>query len=178
MDAHGSGGSSPGQGVTPLLCLGIAALLVVSGAGLGIGAAMRAGGHDVMWGGARVAPQASAAHMGAPAEAVPAGFQLTGLPSDTVERYASARANADVYARIPCFCGCAAMLGHRNLKECFVTPNGAWESHAAGCQVCLGEARMVMGMMGRGMGPAMMRGRIVARFGGPSSDAPTMGMSA
>ncbi len=173
-----AGTSRSDRGLAPLLSLGFAALLVISGGAIGLGMAMGGGSHGVMWGGAPVAPpQMPIARAGPPA-APPAGFQLTGLPPDTVERYTSARANADVYAQIPCFCGCATMLGHRNLAECFVAPNGTWESHAAGCQVCLGEARMVMRMMGRGMGPAAMRDRIVAAFGGPTSGAPTMGTSA
>lgn len=169
----------PDQGLAPLLSLGLAALLVVSGAAIGLGVAMRQGSHGVMWGGAPVAPpRASIAPAGAAATVLPAGFQLAGLPRGTVELYTFARANAEVYAQVPCFCGCATMLGHRNLAECFVTPSGTWESHAAGCQVCLGEARMVMRMMGRGMAPPTIRDRIVAEFGGPTLDAPTMGTSA
>lgn len=169
----------PDQGLAPLLSLGLAAVLVVSGAAIGLGVAMREGSHGVMWGSAPVAPpQAPMAPAGAPPTAVPAGFQLAGLPRDTVERYTFARANAEVYAHVPCFCGCSTMLAHRNLAECFVTPSGTWESHAAGCQVCLGEARMVMRMMGRGMAPTTIRDRIVAEFGGPTLNAPTMGTSA
>jgi hypothetical protein len=59
------------------------------------------------------------------------------------------------------------MLGHRNLEDCFVTPDGAWESHASGCQVCIDESQMVTRMMGRGVDPGSMHDRIVASFGGP-----------
>jgi hypothetical protein len=100
----------------------------------------------------------------------PEGFTLA-MPADMVDHYGYARANPDVYTQVPCFCGCQEMLGHRNLEDCFVTPDGAWESHAAGCQVCIDESRMVMRMMGRGMGPQMMRGRIVGEFGGPMMGA-------
>lgn len=172
----GSGGKHPDDNPTPLLSLGFAALLVASGAAIGIGMAIRGGGtNGVMWGGSPVAPPRASVAAPTP---VPAGFQLTGLPSNTVVLYTFARANAEVHAQVPCFCGCATMLGHRNLAECFVTPSGTWESHAAGCQVCLGEARTVMRMMGRGMAPTTIRDRIVARFGGPTLDVPTMGTSA
>ncbi len=100
-------------------------------------------------------------------ELAAAGFQLDGMPADMVAHYEHARANADVYAQIPCYCGCQDMLGHRNLEDCFVTPDGAWESHASGCQVCIDESQMIMRMMGGGMGPGMMRDRIDARYGGP-----------
>lgn len=155
----------------PILSLGLAALLVISGGVVGAGLALGHGSGDVMWGGS---PLAAAAHT---APVAPAGFQLNGLPRATVEAYAFAADHAGVLAQIPCFCGCDRMLGHRDLARCFVTPEGAWESHAAGCDVCLGEARMVMRMMGRGMSPAMMRERIVAEFGGPMKDGPMMGMS-
>lgn len=151
-------------GMAPLVVLGVAALLVAGGGVVGVVAARSRGSHGVMWGGVRM----HAAPVAAPASAgAPTGFQLQGLPPDVVEQYTFARENPDVYAQIPCFCGCQRLLGHRNLADCFVTPQGTWESHAAGCAVCLGESEMVMRMMVRGMGPSMMRERIVERFGGP-----------
>lgn len=146
-------------GLTVVTALGIAVLLIVAGGIAGAWVGLR-GTHPMMWGGpdARVAQAAPDA---------PAGFRLDGMPAHMVAHYEYARANADVYAQIPCFCGCQDMLGHRNLEDCFVTPDGAWESHAAGCQVCIDESQMLMRMMARGMGPQMMRGRIVGEFGGP-----------
>lgn len=143
-------------GVTALAALGVAALLIVAGGVTGVWMGAR-GTHPMMWGGPgpgleRVAPGV---------------FTLDGMPADMAAHYEHARTNADVYAQVPCFCGCQEMLGHRNLEDCFVTPDGAWESHASGCQVCIDESRMLMRMMGRGMGPEMMRGRIVGEFGGP-----------
>ena len=64
--------------------------------------------------------------------------------------------------------GCERMLGHRNLEDCFVTPEGAWESHASGCGICIQESRMLERMMGRGMGAGMMADRVIAAFGGPT----------
>jgi len=58
------------------------------------------------------------------------------------------------------------MLAHRNLEDCFVTPDGGWESHASGCQICIQESQMLMRMMGRGMGAGMMADRVIAEFGG------------
>jgi hypothetical protein len=168
--------AEPGRNLTPFLSLGLAALLVVSGAAIGLGMAMSGGAHRIMWGGSPVA--VARAPEGAPVAAGAAGFQLTALPQATVERYTFAKEHATTYAQIPCFCGCATMLGHRNLAECFVRPDGAWESHAAGCQVCLGESRMVARMMGRGMGPTVMRDRIVAGFGAPMMGGSMMDGSA
>lgn len=143
-------------GFTALAALGMAALLIVAGGVTGVWMGAR-GTHPMMWGGPGPGVERVA----------PGVFTLDGMPADMVAHYEHARANADVYAQVPCFCGCQEMLGHRNLEDCFVTPDGAWESHASGCQVCIEESRMLMRMMGRGMGPEMMRGRIVGEFGGP-----------
>jgi hypothetical protein len=88
------------------------------------------------------------------------------VPAHMVQHYELARANPSIYAQVPCFCGCDDMLGHRNLEDCFVTPDGAWESHAAGCQICIQESQMLMRMMGRGMSAGMMADRVIAEFGG------------
>jgi len=148
-------------GFTVLAALGVAVLLIVAAGAVGVGMAMRGGG-QMMWGGPdpREVPAVQAG-------LAAAGFQLDGMPADMVAHYEHARANAGVYAQVPCFCGCQDMLGHRNLEDCFVTPDGAWESHASGCQVCIDESQMMMRMMGADMDAGMMRDRIVARFGGP-----------
>lgn len=145
-------------GFTALAVLGVAALLIVAGGVTGVWMGIR-GSHPMMWGGPGTAARVELV--------APQGFTLDGMSSDMSAHYGYARANADVYAQVPCFCGCQEMLGHRNLEDCFVTPDGAWESHASGCQVCIDESRMVMRMMDRGMGPQMMRDRIVGEFGGP-----------
>ena len=155
-------GSEPDEapaGFAVLAALGIAALLVVAAGVVGVTMSMSGGSHTVMWGG----PDREEVGV----ELAAAGFQLDGMSAEMVAHYEHARANAEVYAQIPCFCGCQEMLGHRNLEDCFVTPDGAWESHASGCQVCIDESQMVMRMMGRGVGPGMMRDRIVAAYTGP-----------
>jgi len=153
-------------GFTVLAALGIAVMLIVAAGAVGVTIGMRGGSHQMMWGGPdRDEVRAVQAGLAA------AGFQLDGMPADMVAHYEYARANAEVYAQIPCFCGCQDMLGHRNLEDCFVTPDGAWESHASGCQVCIDESQMLMRMMGRGMGPGMMHDRIVAAYTGPMMGA-------
>jgi hypothetical protein len=84
-----------------------------------------------------------------------------------VQHYELARANQGIYSQVPCFCVCDELLGHRNLEQCFVTPDGAWESHAMGCSICIKESQMLMRMMGRGMSPQMMAERVIAEYGGP-----------
>lgn len=68
--------------------------------------------------------------------------------------------------RIRCFCGCAKGLEHRHLLDCFVRPDGSgWESHATGCAVCQGEARMALRMLEEGTSIDEVRRRIVEEFG-------------
>jgi hypothetical protein len=150
------------EGLMVFAALGVAVLLVVAAGAIGVSMGLRGGTHQMMWGG----PDRRVEHA-VVAPAATMGFQLDGLPAMVVDHYRFARANAGVYQQVPCFCGCQDMLGHRNLEDCFVTPDGAWESHAAGCAVCVDESQMVIRMMSRGMGPQMMSERIVAEFGGP-----------
>ena len=150
-------------GLSVLAALGVAVVLIVAGAAVGVTMSVRGGTHAMMWGG----PDARQAEAGADAGPAVDGFGLEGMAAHMVAHYEFARANPQAYEQIPCYCGCQTMLGHRNLEDCFVTPDGAWESHASGCQVCIDESRMVMRMMGRGMGPGMMRDRIVAAYESP-----------
>ena len=40
----------------------------------------------------------------------------------------------DLLVALPCFCGCVSYApAHRSLYDCFVRPDGAFETHAAGC---------------------------------------------
>ena len=146
------------QGVVAAGTMAVAVVLMVAAGVVGVTIGMSGGTHWIM--GEREA--ASAPVMMAAAE----GFQLDMVPAHMVQHYEFARANPGVYAQVPCFCGCDQMLGHRNLEDCFVTPDGAWESHAAGCQICIQESQMLMRMMGRGMSVGMMADRVSAEFGG------------
>ena len=154
------------QGLVSAVALGIAALLIVAAGVVGVTMSMRGGSHEMVWGGPGAAQAAPSTE-----HAMPAGFQLDGMPAHMIAHYEYAKANAGVYAQVPCYCGCQEMLAHRNLEDCFVTPDGAWESHASGCQVCIDESRMIMRMMGRGMGPRTIHDRIVAHYGGPVMSA-------
>lgn len=155
---HESRSEESRQGVIALGTLGVAVLLMVAAGIVGVAIGMRGGTHWMMGG----RGTASAPAMMAAAE----GFQLDMVPEHMVQHYELARANPTIFSQVPCFCGCQEMLGHRNLEDCFVTPDGAWESHASGCQICIQESRMLMRMMGRGMGAGMMADRVIAEFGG------------
>lgn len=142
-------------GVIALGTLGAAVLLMVAAGVVGVMIGNRGTTHAAM-----MAAQ--------PVPAVEAGgFTLDMVPAHMVQHYELARANPKIYSQVPCFCGCDEMLGHRNLEQCFVTPDGDWESHAAGCSICIEESQMLMWMMTRGMSPQMMAERVIAEYGGP-----------
>lgn len=151
-------------GFLSMMALGTGILLLVAAGVIGVSMSMSGGSHRMMWGGPdqRVVEDVAAA-----------GFQLDMVPTHLVQHYTFAKANPGVYEQVPCFCGCQEMIGHRNLEDCFVTPDGAWESHASGCQVCIEESQMITRMMAGGASPGLIRERIIDAFG-----ASTMGMNA
>lgn len=128
-----------------------AALIVVAGGVVGL-VAHGDLDHGAMAGGA------SSDHM---------AFMLDTVPGEIATHYAFARANHDVYSHIPCYCGCEATLDHRYLFDCFVTPDGGWESHASGCSVCIDESKMARRLLAGGAHPEAIRDAIVARYEAP-----------
>jgi hypothetical protein len=93
-------------------------------------------------------------------------------PSDVPEAvavlYRGAHVHSEVYEGVPCFCGCEAMLGHRHLFDCFSRADGAWEAHAIGCGVCLGEAAQVEELLASGeTDPMVVRAAILATWSDP-----------
>jgi uncharacterized protein with PCYCGC motif len=101
------------------------------------------------------------------------------LPGWATTTAASARAyrtsvlQPDLLAGLPCFCGCVSLTPpHRTLLDCFVRPDGAYETHAAGCSTCQDEALAARRWADLGMALAEVRRRVVSTFGdrGPSTD--------
>lgn len=100
-------------------------------------------------------------------------FDLQGLPETTVHNYRFAEQHQEVLVRTPCYCGCQG-LGHRNLFDCFVRPNGGYEVHASGCNICGREADEVERMLGEGAEMAAIRTAIDLAYGsyGRGTDTP------
>ena len=93
------------------------------------------------------------------------GGLLAEVPVEFEELYNGAATHIGVFADIPCFCGCAEVLGHRHLLDCFVRPDG-WEAHALGCGVCLDEAEQVLvALAGGGSDVDVIRNAVIARWG-------------
>ena len=90
------------------------------------------------------------------------------VPETVAVLYRAAHEHADIYAEVPCFCGCEAMLGHRHLLDCFARPEGGWEAHALGCGVCLGEAQQVEDLLAAGIDDVgSIRRSVIAEWGDP-----------
>lgn len=92
--------------------------------------------------------------------------ELSSLSVEHQTLYRAAAADPDLFAAVPCYCGCEAFLEHRHLLDCFVRPDGGWERHATGCAVCLAEARDVTDLRDGGMHPDRIVKDINARYGG------------
>ena len=97
-----------------------------------------------------------------------AGLDLTTVSPDIASHYRFASRHQTTYRNIPCYCGCASLLGHRHLADCFLLPGGdGWEPHASGCEVCITESTMVRRMLGRGLSDHEIHDRVVARYESP-----------
>lgn len=95
-----------------------------------------------------------------------APLDLSTVSADIAGHYRNALTHADAYTEIPCWCGCQQFLGHRNLLDCFVRPDGqGWEAHAAGCGVCNGEAAMAERMLDAGRTPSQVAAAVNLEFG-------------
>jgi hypothetical protein len=110
---------------------------------------------------------------GHPEPAGAAPLDLATVSTDIAGHYRHAAAHTDAYGQIPCWCGCEQFLGHRNLADCFVRPDGrGFEAHAAGCGVCNGEATIAERMLAAGSTPAEVAAAVTTEFGTTAITAP------
>lgn len=95
-------------------------------------------------------------------------------PVRVKETYQYAMDHPDDLAKNPCYCGCGNM-GHTSNLSCFIKPNNeGFESHAAGCGICVDIAQDVMRLKGEGQSAPQIRNYIDAKYSafGPSTDTP------
>jgi hypothetical protein len=73
---------------------------------------------------------------------------------------------------LPCFCGCVTSPGHKSLRQCFITDEGDYDRHAAGCDICVREVLDVARLKKDGKGLAEIRAFIEERYSryGPGTD--------
>jgi hypothetical protein len=98
-----------------------------------------------------------------------AAVELSTLQPAVAKLYRGARDHGSHFEQIPCFCGCEeGRLQHRHLLDCFLLGNGGgWESHATGCAVCQGEARLALRLLSSGTSVGEVRKQIIEEFGLP-----------
>jgi len=96
---------------------------------------------------------------------------ISTLDGSLAALYRGAKEHGRHFKQIPCFCGCdKTRLQHRHLLDCFVLKDGGgWESHATGCSVCQGEARMALELLEEGVDPAQVRDLVIDEYGMPES---------
>jgi hypothetical protein len=95
---------------------------------------------------------------------------LSTLDGRLAAMYRGVKAHGRHFDDIPCFCGCDRTLEHRHLLDCFVLQDGGgWESHATGCSVCQGEARMALELFDQGVDPAEVRDLVIDEYGMPEA---------
>ena len=96
---------------------------------------------------------------------------ISTLDGNLAALYRGAKAHGRHFEQIPCFCGCdKTRLQHRHLLDCFLLKDGGgWESHATGCSVCQGEARMALELLDKGVDPNEVRELVIDEFGMPES---------
>jgi hypothetical protein len=104
-------------------------------------------------------------------ESMPAEVQET--PQRVQEAYRFAAANPDLVKQIPCYCGCGPM-GHDSNYACFWQKDGAVETHAMGCGICVDIAQDTLRGLRKGQSLESIRAQIDADYSrfGPSTDTP------
>lgn len=91
----------------------------------------------------------------AAAQPLPTTLEPSRFPHPTIrDAYAIARKKPAVLAQQPCYCGCDRQ-GHRSLLDCFKN------EHAAGCSICVREAKYASDLDARGKCAAEIRDGIV-----------------
>lgn len=95
--------------------------------------------------------------------------------STSLNAYKMAVANPDALSSMPCYCGCGTSLEHKNLKECFIKPDGSLDDHAATCDLCNKEVLDVARWLKEGKSLKEIREGIDAKyssFGNPTDTPP------
>ena len=84
-------------------------------------------------------------------------------------------AGGELLRQLPCYCSCAA-LGHTHLRDCFISDAGVFDSHAAGCEVCVDEALDAQRLLSQGTAVKEIRAVIDEKYSkiGPGTQTPAV----
>ncbi|TAK65710.1 MAG: hypothetical protein EPO22_04530 [Dehalococcoidia bacterium] len=100
---------------------------------------------------------------------------LPDMPADTRAAYEAAPSHRELFAHLPCYCGCGLLKEpHGSLDRCFLLPDGKAEAHASGCKICTDIATQALAMEAQGLDHATIRARVDEQFAraGPPTDTP------
>ena len=176
--------SEPGRSFTPLLAVGIVAVLAI----VGLLAYTRSGQSSRPEPTAQLAQSAPAQTVVDPPPAAALGpHPQANLPPLPFQAYAPPRPpevvraaytfaaeHPEILSYVPCFCGCER-AGHRGNEDCFVKARNAqgdvteWDSHGLDCAVCLDVANEAMQMHRSGADVRDIRAAIDKKWSSPSS---------
>ncbi len=173
--------SEPGRSSTPLIAVGIVAVLAI----VGLVAFTRSGQPEPAAQVAQAAPVAVV--VDPPVSAKLGPHPQTNLPPLPFQAYAPPRPmetvravyqfaaeHPEVLGYVPCFCGCERE-GHRGNDDCFVKSRNSsgdvteWEPHGLDCAVCLDVANEAMQMHRTGASLTSIRAAIEKKWNRPGT---------
>ncbi|MFQ5887354.1 MAG: PCYCGC motif-containing (lipo)protein, partial [Candidatus Hydrothermarchaeales archaeon] len=79
--------------------------------------------------------------------------------------YTIATEMPEILEKMPCYCSCVR-VGHKSLKDCFLSSNGGYSQHGANCNLCIYEALDVKKWHEGGLDIKEIRSRIDEKYGG------------
>jgi hypothetical protein len=82
--------------------------------------------------------------------------------------YRLAVENRQLFALMPCYCGCANIADdpHHNLLDCFLNDDGSFDPHASGCEVCVDIAIDAAQWQAEGRSPSEIHSLVDAKYQG------------
>lgn len=92
----------------------------------------------------------------------------------SLQAYQFATAMPELLAQVPCFCGCGQDPAYTSLRDCFIRPEGGFDSHGSNCQTCIDEAKDIAQWQKEGKRPLEIREAIEAKYSrlGPGTKTP------
>ena len=95
---------------------------------------------------------------------------------ESISAYRLATEKGDLFARIPCYCGCTNLPEdpHKNLLDCFIDQDDSFDPYGATCNMCIAIALDAADWQDEGASIAEVRKGIDEKYGafGPGTDTP------
>ena len=102
------------------------------------------------------------------------GSELERMPPMTRHAYQLALDQGDLFAHVPCYCGCALLSEpHKRLLDCFIDGSGQFDAHASSCSTCVDIALAAEEASDAGLSHAQISEVIDTLFAGRGPRTPT-----